>query len=114
MWNSFSKADGPHISSLVGESFSGFRTTRSFEPDGEGTAKATPDNSIGNGDHSKLMGLAPFFLKEADSKDFLILFAKTFGWLTENIAFESLPAQVNRMRGQQFHRKTQVPSSKKQ
>ena len=97
MWNSFSKADGPHISSLVGESFSGFRTIRSFEPDGEGTIKATPGNSIGNGDHSKLMALAPFFLKEADSKDFLILFARTFGWLIENIAFETLPAQVDRM-----------------
>lgn len=87
-------AEGPHISSFVGESFSGFRIMSSFEPDGEGTINATPDSSTGNGDHSKLIVLSPSFLKVADKRDFLILFAKRFGWLTENIALESFPAQV--------------------
>lgn len=92
MWNSFSNWDGLQISNLQGDSFSGLRTTRSFEPDGDGTIVDAPVISMGNGAHRKLTELLLSSDIWADRTNFLFLFAKRFAWLMENIAWEPMPA----------------------
>lgn len=93
IWNSFSTWAGPQISNWQGESFSGLRTTRSFAPDGDGTITETPVISIGNGPHWKFTNLLLSFEIWDDRINFLLLFAITFGWLNENIAWEPFPVQ---------------------
>lgn len=93
IWNSFSTWPAPQISNWQGDSFSGFRTTRSFAPEGDGTITETPVISTGNGAHWKFTELLVSFEIWEDRINFLILFAKRFGWLHENIAWEPFPVQ---------------------
>lgn len=94
MWNSFSNWDGPQISSWTGESFSGFFTTSSLEPEGEGTIREAFAISTGNWAHWKVTELLLPREIWADRINFLLLFARRFGWLIENIACEPFPVIV--------------------
>ncbi|XP_017631030.1 uncharacterized protein LOC108473784 [Gossypium arboreum] len=87
-----SNGDELHISNCVGDSFSGFLITRSLEPDGKGAVIYTPVISTGNGAHWKFTLLLLSFEILVDNINFLFLFAKIFGWLIENIAWEPIPA----------------------
>lgn len=94
MINSSSNSEGPHISSLVGESSSEFRTMRSFEPEGEGSIRDAPGTSIGKDDHWKSTGLSLLPCIEADKINFLFLLASILGWLAETIALDPFAVQI--------------------
>jgi hypothetical protein len=91
----FSTCDWSRISSFVGEPFSPFRTTRSFDPEGDGTMTDTPDISMGKGDHWKMIEVTSVLKTWEYRIYFLLLFASRFGWLMENIAVDLSPAIMN-------------------
>jgi hypothetical protein len=85
-WNSLSRQEPLQISNLQAPSLSAFRTIKSFEPEGDGTITETPDTSTGNGAHCNVTEPSSLRLVTVDDRiNFRLLFARRFGWLTENI-----------------------------